>query len=76
MSPLENAIVGCLANSFITDHRVDPAELARFLHPRFPSQSEAELGRVVTRIALGIGVRIKGVPNEGRIQKAVDYACA
>jgi hypothetical protein len=74
MSPLENAIVGCLTNSFICDKPIDPLEVANFLRPRFPEKSERDLRISVTSIANGLGVRIKKEPSYA-IRKRTDRAC-
>ena len=68
MIDLQNIIVAHLVGPFITGRPVDPEDLARLLQMSFPEMSLDELTATISRVANGIGVRVKGTHQDVRTE--------
>ena len=63
MNDLQDMIVCYLVGLFISERAMDRGELARLLQKFFPEKSLDELTETVSRVANGIGVRVKESPS-------------
>ena len=75
VSDIQDRIVDMLADSFILQRAIDPADVARVLQREWPGIALDELTGTVSRVANGIGVRLKETPDV-QPPEALGGACA
>jgi hypothetical protein len=59
MDDIQEKIVSYLVDPYVADRAIDPRQLARKLEKSCPGVGLDELTQTVSRVATGIGVRIK-----------------